>query len=54
MRRGFREIREIKEVNEKLPDWYGVNVSCKSIYSEFPDEIIDQDGADNLPDEISL
>lgn len=45
MRRGFRDIRETKRVERNLP-----------VFPEeiFPDEIVDKDGADDLPDEIDF
>jgi hypothetical protein len=45
MRRGFRDVRELKRVERNLP------VFPDEI---FPDEIVDKDGADDLPDEISF
>jgi hypothetical protein len=45
MRRGFRDVRELKRVERNLP------VFPDEI---FPDEIVDKDGADDLPDEIGL
>lgn len=52
MRMRFREIKEIREIRNETqkPDPNDNNYFLNSL----PDEIIDPDGVDDLPDQISL